>query len=106
MTGGPLAKEKLMRPTHAPTTAPSPPTDRRGVAARESDGVEISLLWSRSTDRVRVVVFDTRLDDALDFDVVGEDALAAFHHPYAYAAALGVPFGDTACASLDPQPQN
>jgi hypothetical protein len=94
-----------MNPTQI-TAAPSAPADWKELAARESDGVQVTLLWSRAADRVRVVVADAGLDTELDFDVAGADALAAFHHPYAYAAALGLPFGDTAPAALDLQPQS
>ena len=36
-------------------------------------------------DRVKVAVADSRLNAEFDFDVVAADALAAFHHPFAYA---------------------
>jgi hypothetical protein len=67
------------------------------LAVRENDGLAVSLLWSRATGRVKVAVADARLDERFEFRVLGADALAAFHHPYAYAAGLGVSFGD-ACA--------
>jgi hypothetical protein len=90
---------------HLNPAAPLSPYDWRELAARDSDGVAVSLLWSRAADRVRVVVTDSRLGTELDFDVAGADALAAFHHPYAYAAALGRPFDEPA-SSLDLQPQS
>jgi len=95
-----------MSSTNPTAAAALVPNDWKELAVRESDGVEVSLLWSRTADRVRIVVIGLGLDSALDFDVAGEDALAAFHHPYAYAAALGLAFGDTASTSLDLQPQN
>jgi hypothetical protein len=94
-----------MSAPHLNPATPLSPNDWKELAARESDGVAVSLLWSRSADRVRVVVTDARLGTDLDFDVAGADALAAFHHPYAYAAALGQPFGEPA-SSLDLQPQS
>jgi hypothetical protein len=62
------------------------------LAARANEGLEVCLLWSTSTGRVKVAVADARLDQHFEFDVAGADALAAFHHPFAYAD------------SLDPQP--
>jgi hypothetical protein len=66
----------------------------RELAVRENDGLAVSLLWSRSTGRVKVAVVDVHLDRHFEFHVPGADALAAFHHPFAYAAALGASFGD------------
>jgi hypothetical protein len=70
------------------TTAES--TERRELAHRTSDGIEITLLWSKATDLVTVAVVDTRSDEALEFDVDGSVALDAFNHPYAYAATRRV----------------
>jgi hypothetical protein len=61
-------------------------TDRRELARRTSDGIEITLFWSKATDLVTIAVLDTRSDEALEFDVAGSAALDAFNHPYAYAA--------------------
>ena len=57
------------------------------LAGRENEGLEISLLWNTSADRLKVAVADARLDEKFEFDVAGADALAAFYHPFAYAAA-------------------
>jgi hypothetical protein len=64
------------------------------LAVRENDGLAVSLLWSRGTGRVKVAVADAHLDEQFEFHVPGADALAAFHHPFAYAAGLGAAFGD------------
>jgi hypothetical protein len=64
------------------------------LAIRENDGLAVSLLWSRDTGRVKVAVVDVHLDEQFEFHVPGADALAAFHHPFAYAAGLGASFGD------------
>jgi hypothetical protein len=68
----------------------SPPAggDWRELASRDNDGLEVSLLWSKSADRVRLVVADTRLEVDFELDVAGADALAAFYHPFSY---LGTP---------------
>ena len=43
---------------------------------------------------MKVAVVDAHLDEQFEFHVPGADALAAFHHPFAYAAGLGASFGD------------
>ena len=62
------------------------PIDRRELARRTNDGIEVALFWSTSSDQVTITVLDTRTDEALEFDVDGKVALDAFSHPYAYAA--------------------
>jgi hypothetical protein len=57
------------------------------LARRTSDDLEVVLLWSRSSNRVKVAVADERLCHHLDFDVARADALSAFYHPFAQAAA-------------------
>jgi hypothetical protein len=57
------------------------------LAERANDGLEVTLLWSRSSGRVKVAISDSRLDDRFELDVAGADALAAFYHPFAYAAS-------------------
>jgi hypothetical protein len=61
-------------------------TDRRELAHRTSDGIEITLFWSKPSNQVTIAVLDTRSDAALEFEVDGSAALDAFNHPYAYAA--------------------
>jgi hypothetical protein len=63
-------------------------SERRELAHRTSDGIDVTLFWSKPSDRVTIAVVDTRSDEALEFDVDGSVALDAFNHPYAYAAAL------------------
>ena len=62
-------------------------TERRELAHRTSDGIEVTLFWSKATDRVMIAVFDSHTDEGLEFDVERSAALDAFMHPYAYAAA-------------------
>lgn len=57
------------------------------LASRAGNGLEVTLLWSRSSGRVKVAVVDATLDDRFELHVAGADALAAFHHPFAYAAS-------------------
>ena len=77
----------------------------RELASRESDGLAVFLLWNPATDEIVVSVADSRLDEQFELHPAGAEALAAFNHPFAYAAAEGVPFGFAARESLDLQPQ-
>ena len=81
-------------------------TTWKELAGRENEGLEISLLWNKSADRLKVAVADARLDEKFEFDVARADALAAFYHPFAYAADRGLGFGCAMRDSLDLQPQN
>jgi hypothetical protein len=55
---------------------------------RETDGLEIWMLWSRGTDTVSVVVHDSKTQDVLELDVDAEHARDAFEHPFAYLGEL------------------
>lgn len=52
---------------------------------RESDGIEVSLLWNRSGGELSVFVTDKRTEDAFEFPVTAAEAQDAFVHPFAYA---------------------
>jgi hypothetical protein len=80
-------------------------TDWRELASRESDGLAVFLLWNPATDAVKVAVADSRLDHDFELHVPGADALAAFHHPFAFAASEGMTFETADRESLDLQPQ-
>jgi hypothetical protein len=61
------------------------------LAHRCVDGVEVLLLWDSGDDRLTVVVDDLR--NGGSFELVADDgrqALDAFYHPFAYAAARGL----------------
>jgi predicted lipase len=62
---------------------------RRELAHRTNDGIDVTLFWSKASNRVTISVLHTRSATALEFDVDGADALDAFNHPYAYAATSG-----------------
>jgi hypothetical protein len=74
------------------------------LADRENDGLEVTLLWSATAGRARVAVFDAKRGEGSEFDVAAADALAAFHHPFAYAPDSGFP-GASAPVSNDLQVQ-
>lgn len=90
---------EVMRPTRSGETW-------KELAGRVSDGLEVTLLWSESAGRVKVAVADARLAEQFEFEVAGADALAAYHHPFAYAAGRGVRFGDALRVSNDLQLQS
>jgi hypothetical protein len=66
---------------------------RTELASRESNGITVRLLWSRSTNLVTVAVDDTANDDYFELILDEHDrALDVFHHPFAHAAARGIEF--------------
>jgi hypothetical protein len=64
----------------------SPTRSPRELAARESNGVSVRLLWHPRENAVTVSVEDRRHDECFDLAVAPEHALDVFYHPYAYAA--------------------
>jgi hypothetical protein len=61
-------------------------TDTRELAARDSDGLHVLLLWHPREDELTVSVEDTRAGDRFQLVVARDRALDAFYHPFAYAA--------------------
>jgi hypothetical protein len=53
------------------------------LAKRASNGLEVVLLWNRSSNRVKIAVSDERLCHYLDLEVARPDALSAFIQPSA-----------------------
>ncbi len=58
----------------------------RELAIRESDGLNVVLLWRPGEDAVTVTVTDERTGEHFRLSVEGDRALDAFYHPFAYAA--------------------
>ena len=58
----------------------------RELAARQSDGLHVQLLWDPIADAVTVEVEDMRAGSGVHVAVARERALDAFYHPFAYAA--------------------
>jgi len=52
---------------------------------RESDGIEVWLLWNRENDNLTVYVSDARTDDVFELPVSPASAREVFLDPYAYA---------------------
>ena len=65
----------------SPTTA-----EIRELAAWDSDGIHVLLLWHPVDDALTVTVEDVRAGDRFQLAVAPDRALDAFYHPYAYAA--------------------
>jgi hypothetical protein len=68
----------------------SPATQRRELAHRTTNGIDVTLLWTESTNTVAVAVLDTHCGEELEFEVDGSCALDAFNHPYTYATSVRV----------------
>jgi hypothetical protein len=61
-------------------------TYTRELAARESNGIVVQLLWHPAENALTVEVEDNALGDRFRLSVAPDRALDAFYHPYAYAA--------------------
>jgi hypothetical protein len=60
----------------------------RELDHRESDGIEVRLLWRPHDDTALVAVSDARTGESFAVEVRdGERALDVFNHPYAYAGS-------------------
>jgi hypothetical protein len=65
------------------------------LAHRANDGFQITLLWDRADDRLTVVVDHAPTGESFELQAAnGHDALEAFHHPFAYAAARGATWAE------------
>jgi hypothetical protein len=58
----------------------------RELAARESDGIQVVLLWHPDENALTVSVEDARAGDRFQIAVAPDRALDAFYHPFAYTA--------------------
>jgi hypothetical protein len=72
-------------PREEPAMTATTDNKRRELAHRTNNGIEVALFWNETSDRVTIELSDTRLDESIEFNVAGADALDAFYHPYAYA---------------------
>ncbi len=54
------------------------------LADRAGDGLDIRLLWNRADGRIKVTVTRVEAGRTAELRVAPEDALDAFHHPFAY----------------------
>jgi hypothetical protein len=67
----------------------------RELAYRESEGLEVTLLWRPDDDALSVLVVDTRSRNCFMLPAERDHALDVFNHPFAHArlraADSGVP---------------
>jgi hypothetical protein len=66
-------------------TTTDSPTTLRELDARTNDGLDIRLLWRAHDDVVLLQVDDAELQLRLVVPVPPDDAMFAFHHPFAFA---------------------
>jgi hypothetical protein len=66
--------------------------DTAELACRRGAGIEVMLLWHRTSGELTVSVTDETSGASFELPVAADEALAAFHHPYAYAAAHGLAY--------------
>ena len=59
-------------------------TDWVELADRANDGLDVRLYWNRADGRVKVTVTRVHEGRTAELRVAPEDAMTAFHHPFAY----------------------
>jgi hypothetical protein len=57
---------------------------------RHTGGTQVVLRWDRPTGELTVTVIEPDRREPLEVPVAPHEALRAFWHPYAYAAAVGI----------------
>ena len=55
---------------------------------RENDGIAVSLLWHRASNRLSIVVADDKLGESFTLPARPDNARDVFTHPFAYAQPL------------------
>lgn len=55
--------------------------------ARQNDGHTVQLLWDPESGETAIRIEQYNPHKVIQFQVLGEKALAAFNHPYAHAPA-------------------
>jgi hypothetical protein len=71
----------------APATGEGLSAPIRELAQRLSGADEVLLLWHPDTDQVELVLRDLASGADFRIEIAPGDAIDAFYHPYAYAAA-------------------
>src|SRR5215203_5564857 len=80
-------------------------TQKRELAHRRSDGIDVYLFWNQPNSLVTVSVFDERTNQGFELEVDSRDALDAFNHPFAYAARSSIvdPSAFSGAAEAEPE---
>jgi hypothetical protein len=62
----------------------------RELDHRNSDGIEVRLLWNQHENRVFVAVNDAKTEESFTIEVrEGDRPMDVFQHPFAYAGRRG-----------------
>jgi hypothetical protein len=69
------------------TTMSASSTDRRELAHRASNGIDVWLYWEIVGDTLSLEVYDSKDDEYYEIDVPKDRAMDAFRHPFVYLAA-------------------
>ena len=92
-TAGRHLRPEVAGPEHeVPPEPDMTDQDTAELAYRRGAGLEITLLWHRTTGKLTVSVTDAASGASFELPVAPDEALTAFHHPYGYAAAQGVAY--------------
>ena len=92
-TAGRHLRPEVAGPGHE--VPPEPDTmdqDTAELACRRGAGIEVTLLWHRTSGELTVSVTDAASGASFELPVAADEALTAFHHPYAYAAVRRVDY--------------
>jgi hypothetical protein len=69
----------------------------RELDHRNSDGIEVRLLWNQRENRVYVAVNDAKTEESFTIEVrEGDRPMDVFQHPFAYAGRPGATLAQAA----------
>jgi hypothetical protein len=63
---------------------PPPAHPHRELARRVNGGIEVTLYWNADDNSTSVEIWQPATEETLLFTVAKEQALEAFHHPFAH----------------------
>jgi hypothetical protein len=59
--------------------------DWRDLAQRTGGGLEVTLLWSKCRNQLKVMVIDHNTGGEFEFGASPTEALSAYYHPFIFA---------------------
>jgi hypothetical protein len=80
-------------------TIPTCDGSPRELAYRETDGLEVALLWNQCNDRLTVSVAHARTGEFFELEAGRDKALDVYYHPYSYAACHTALYADARLAA-------
>jgi hypothetical protein len=87
----------FLRPTGRTCMTENFDVPTRELARRQSDGIDVRLLWSPQTNGVFVAVDDEHDGESFVVEIDPANALDAYDHPFVYADELaGLPVTSSA----------